>query len=367
MKTTVTQPSLPPLDEFYDSLKVIWESKWLTNGGPFHNQLERQLADYLGVKHLSLFSNGTLALVTSLQALNLTGEVITTPFSFVATAHSLWWNKMQPVFVDIDPISFNLDPQKIERAITHNTTAIMPVHVYGRPCDHEAIRKIADKYDLKLLYDGAHAFGVQQNGSSILNYGDLSILSFHATKVFNTIEGGAVISHSAEMKEKVDFLKNFGFVNETTVVSPGINAKMNEIQAAYGILQLKQIDAEIEKRKAIHAVYHEQLSSVKGINLPQKIADSTENYSYFPITIDEEFPISRDEVYELLKESDILSRRYFFPLISEFPPYCELVSSDKKNLPVAFDLSRKILCLPIYSDLRVEIVEKICSILKNIR
>ncbi len=365
MKTTVTQPSLPPLDEFYNSLKQIWESKWLTNGGPFHEQLEIELAKRLGVKYLSLFSNGTLALISAIQALKLTGEVITTPFSFVATTHSLWWNGLTPVFVDIDPITFNLDPKKIESAITSKTTAILPVHVYGKPCNTEEINRIADKHNLKIIYDAAHAFDVKTDNNSILNFGDLSILSFHATKVFNTIEGGAIISHSPEMKKTIDFLKNFGFEDETTVVGPGINAKMNEIQAAYGLLQLKCIDVEISRRKVVHDFYIENLKNVEGITLKEKANNESENYSYFPILVEKSYSITRDELYEKLKRNDILARRYFYPLISQFPPYNDLPSALPENLPISKSISEKVLCLPIFADLSVETVKIICDIIKN--
>lgn len=367
MKLNVTQPSLPPLDEFYNSLKQIWETKWLTNGGPFHEEFEKKLADYLGVEHLSLFSNGTLALITALQALRITGEVITTPFSFVATTHSLWWNDIKPVFVDIDSRSLNMDPTKIEAAITSKTTAIMPVHVYGAPCDMENIQRIADTYGLKIIYDAAHAFGVKKNNESILNSGDLSILSFHATKVFNTIEGGAIISKDAATKKRIDQLKNFGFVDEVTVVAPGINAKMNEIQAAYGLIQLNHIDEQILLRKAVHDLYRSLLSKVKGINLLENQTTVENNYSYFPIMIESEYGLTRDAVYNRLKEFNIYSRRYFYPLISQFPTYKGLPSANPSNLEVAERISRKILCLPIYSNLKLSEVEYISGILEKIR
>ncbi|MFT5777406.1 MAG: dTDP-4-amino-4,6-dideoxygalactose transaminase [Crocinitomicaceae bacterium] len=367
MKINVTEPSLPPLDEFYDSLKTIWDSKWLTNGGPFHQEFENKLAEYLEVKHLSLFSNGTLALITALQALEIEGEVITTPYSFVATSHSLWWNGIQPVFVDIDGRNFNMDPAKIEAAITPKTTAIMPVHVYGNPCDTEAIQRIADKHGLKIIYDAAHAFGVKEQGQSILNFGDLSILSFHATKVFNTIEGGAIVCHDEAAKKRIDQLKNFGFVDEVTVVAPGINAKMNEIQAAYGLLQLKYIDGNIEKRKAISEHYTHAFNLIEGITVPALDLTSNPNFSYFPILIESDFGISRDAVYEALKAVDIFARRYFYPLISEFPPYNELPSANRHQLKIAHESADKILCLPIYANLSIEDVDRIILSLNSLK
>ena len=359
---TVTQPYLPPLDEFIPYLQQIWDNKWLTNNGPLHQQLEKELADYLGVKYISLFSNGTLALISALQALNITGEVITTPFSFVATTHSLWWNKIVPVFVDIEPEYLNLDPDKIESAITEKTSAIMPVHVYGNPCQVEKIQQIADKYNLKVIYDAAHAFGVEKNGASILNYGDLSILSFHATKIYSTIEGGAIVCHTAEMKHRIDNLKNFGFRGEIVVEEPGINAKLNEVQAAYGLLQLKYIDEFIEKRKNITNLYRELLKDISGIRFLDDMENIKHGYSYFPILIDEEkYGISRDELYERLKKSCIFARRYFFPLISEFEPYKGLSSATKENLPVATKIAEQVLCLPIYVDLETNDINQICS------
>ena len=323
----VTQPLLPPLEEFLPYLEQIWETKWLTNGGPFHQELEKELADYLGVEHLALFANGTLALVTALQALRITGEVITTPFSFVATAHALLWNGIKPVFVDIQPGTFNLDPEKIEAAITPNTTAILPVHVYGNPCDVEKIQKIADTYGLKVIYDAAHAFGVRCKGESLLKHGDLSTLSFHATKVFNTFEGGAIICPDAKTKKRIDDLKNFGYSGEVTVIAIGINAKMNELQAAFGLLQLKHIDKAIRRRREIDDHYREQLFSIPGITCPPLPADTTNNYSYFPILIGKEYPLSRDELNDKLRQHGIFPRRYFYPLISEFPMYRGLPSA----------------------------------------
>lgn len=364
-KILVTQPLLPPLEEFTPYLEKIWESKWLTNNGQFHQQLEQALCEYLGVKHICLFSNGTLALITALQALRITGEVITTPFSFVATTHALWWNNIKPVFADIEPHTYNLDPEKVEAAITPNTTAIMPVHVYGNPCKLEAFQQIADTYNLKLIYDAAHAFGVEVNGQSVLNVGDLSVLSFHATKVFNTFEGGAIVCHDEKMKQHIDDLKNFGFRGETTVIAPGINAKMNELQAAFGLLQLKHIDEAREKRKQIAETYREKLAGIKGIHCLNDLPDTKHAYSYFPILVEEqEYGMSRDELYAKLKENNIFSRRYFYPLISNFPTYRGLTSANKDNLPVANDIAEKVLCLPIYNKLQQSHIERITSLIK---
>lgn len=362
----VTQPVLPPLDEFTQLLKEIWQSKWLTNNGKYHQALEQALAEYLGVKYISLFSNGTLALITALQTMNITGEVITTPFSFVATTHSLWWNGIKPVFVDIDEKDFNIDPDKIEAAITPKTTAIMPVHVYGNPCNVEKIQKIADAYGLKVLYDAAHAFGVSIDDKTVLNYGDLSILSFHATKVFNTIEGGAIVCHDEKTKKRIDFLKNFGFADEVTVVAPGINAKMNELQAAYGLLQLKTIDRDIERRKAITDRYRMRLSNIPGVRFLEDVKNIRHNYSYFPVLIDEKLHgKSRDEVYENLKKYNIFGRRYFYPLISDFPTYRGLPSASVENLPCAHNTAKRVLCLPLYPDMDLNIVDSIYQALMS--
>lgn len=362
----VTQPALPPLEEFTEYLKQIWGNKILTNNGPFHQQFEKELADYLGVKYISLFANGTLALITALQALRITGEVITTPFSFVATTHSLWWNNIKPVFADIELDTFNLDPEKVEAAITPQTTAIMPVHVYGNPCKLEALQRIADTYGLKLIYDAAHAFGVKVNGTSILNYGDLSILSFHATKVFNTIEGGAIVCPDEKTKKRIDYLKNFGFANETTVIEPGINAKMNELQAAYGLLQLKYVDGNIAKRKAIADAYRHQLKNIYGIRFLEDFIGITHNYAYFPILVNEkEYGKTRDELYEELKQNNIFGRRYFYPLISQFPTYRGLSSSKPTNLPVAEKVAEQVICLPIYPGLEFENIKRLAEILKS--
>jgi dTDP-4-amino-4,6-dideoxygalactose transaminase len=359
----VTQPFLPPLEEFVPYLEQIWESKRLTNGGPFHQEFEEELADYLGVEHLALFTNGTLALVTALQALRITGEVITTPFSFVATAHSLLWNGIKPVFVDIHPETFNLDPEKIEAAITPHTTAILPVHVYGNPCDVEKIQKIGDTYGLKIIYDAAHAFGVNYKGESLLKHGDLSVLSFHATKVFNTFEGGAIICPDAKTKKRIDDLKNFGYSGEDNIIAPGINAKMSEVQAAFGLLQLKHIDKAIARRREIDAQYREQLSSVTGISCPPLPADTIYNHAYFPILIEKEYPLSRDELNEKLRQHGIFPRRYFYPLITKFSMYRGLPSAEQSNLPSAMKAADHVLCLPIYPDLADESVTRIASII----
>lgn len=362
----VTQPHLPPLAEYIPYLEKIWNSRVLTNGGPFHQRLERALCEYLGVDHIALFSNGTLALVSALQALRISGEVITTPYSFVATAHSLLWNGIKPVFVDIDPLTLNLDPAKIEAAITSETTAIMPVHCYGHPCDVEAIQKLADNYNLKLIYDAAHAFGVKDEGGSILRHGDLSVLSFHATKVFNTFEGGAIVCPDARTKQRIDHLKNFGFVDEVTVAAPGINGKMSELNAALGILQLQYIDDAMARRKAIGEMYCELLSDVPGIRCIRNCGEKVANYSYFPILVESGYRMSRDALYQLLRENNIYARRYFFPLISDFPMYRGLPSAHKENLPVAADIANRVVCLPIYPDLEEEQVHSIAQIISGV-
>jgi dTDP-4-amino-4,6-dideoxygalactose transaminase len=344
----VTQPLLPPLGEFLPYLEKIWDNKILTNGGPFHQQLEKALCEYLGVQHISLFTNGTIALVTALQSLRITGEVVTTPYSFVATAHSLLWNGIKPVFADIDPNTLNLDPTRIEAAITPQTTAIMPVHCYGHPCDVKAIQKIANIYNLKIIYDAAHAFGVKDEQGSILNHGDLSVLSFHATKVFNTIEGGAIVCPDAKTKQHIDHLKNFGIVDEVTVVAPGINGKMSEINAAFGMLQLQHIDQALARRKEIDSIYRERLANVTGIQCLCDAGETVANYSYFPILVQPEYPIARDDLYQKLKDQGIYARRYFFPLISDFPMYRGLPSAQHNTLPVATDAAAKVLCLPTH-------------------
>lgn len=361
----VTQPLLPPLEEFVHYLEQIWESKWLTNNGPFHQQLEQALCGYLGVKHISLFNNGTTALITGLNALSITGEVITTPYSFVATAHSLLWSGIKPVFVDIDPITLNLDPGKIEVAITRETTAIMPVHCYGHPCDVERIQKIADTYGLKVIYDAAHAFGVQHEGGSILKHGDLSVLSFHATKVFNTVEGGAIVCSDAETKEHIDRLKNFGFAGETSVVVSGINGKMSEINAAFGLSQLKGIDEAIQRRRAIDARYREGLAGIKGIRCLSIASGEIANYGYFPILVKPGYPLSRDALFQHLRENGIYARRYFYPLISDFPMYRGKPSSDHSNLPVAKKAASEVICLPMYPALSNEQVDSILDLISD--
>lgn len=365
-KIYITQPLMPPLDEFVELLRDIWDSKWLTNNAKFHQQFEQELADYLGVEYLSLFANGTLALITALQVLRITGEVITTPFSFVATTHALHWNGIKPIFCDIEPEFFNLDADKIESAITPKTTAILPVHVYGNPCNVEKITSIADTYGLKVIYDACHAFGVTIDGHSVLNYGDLAVLSFHATKVFNTFEGGAIVCHDAKTKKRIDFLKNFGFADEVTVVAPGINAKMNEAQAAYGLLQLRYVDQAIEKRRMLAACYHEYLREVRGIRMLAEMPNIRQNYQYFPVLINQkEFGLSRNDVYEELKNYGIFTRRYFYPLISQFPTYRGLLSASAENLPVAEQVTKHILCLPMYADLELEHVQYICQTISN--
>lgn len=360
---TVTQPDLPPLDEFIPYLEQIWESKWLTNNGPFHVQLEEALSKYLGVDHLALFANGTLALITALQTLRISGEVITTPYSFVATSHSLLWNDIQPVFVDIDPATMNLDPRRIEAAITPRTTAIMPVHCYGYPCDVDGIQRLADTYGLKVIYDAAHAFGVRYRGESLLRHGDLSVLSFHATKVFNTFEGGAIVCPDAKTKQRIDYLKNFGFADEVTVMAPGINGKMNEFQAALGMLQLKRVDGAIAKRRELDRKYREALAGVRGITLLQPPTGTAHNCAYFPVLVEPDYPISRDDLYTRLRQADILARRYFYPLISDMPMYRGLPSASASNLPNAQSVSQRILCLPIYPALEAEDLERVVSII----
>lgn len=387
---TVTSPLLPNLDEFNELLKQIWESKWITNNGRFHKHLEAELKQYLGVPAISLFTNGTLPLLTALQALRITGEVITTPYSFVATTHSIWWNGCKPVFVDIDPRTGNLDPEKIEAAITPKTTAIMPVHCYGKPCDVRRIKEIADTYGLKVIYDAAHAFALEipkneedykrafdetRNAlepcvpvkreeqkvetESILNWGDMSTLSFHATKVYNTIEGGAMVMPNEETKKRIDFLKNFGFANETTVVGPGINSKMDEMRSAYGLLNLRQVDAAIAARQQVAIKYREVLRDVEGITFFDDMPGVKHNYSYFPIFIDEKvFGMSRDALYAKMKEANVLGRRYFYPLISEFSTYRGLESANPANLPNAHKMADSVLCLPMHHMLTDSDIER---------
>lgn len=381
---TVTSPLLPPLEEFITYLQQIWDSKWITNNGQFHQQLEQALAEYLGVEYLSLFTNGTLPLITAFQALGIhQGEVITTPYSFVATSHSIWWNGLKPVFVDIEEETCGIDPNKIEAAITPNTVAIMPVHCYGKPCKTAEIDATAKKYNLKVIYDAAHAFGVKAPSnsperrelSSVLLAGDISTLSFHATKVYNTIEGGALICHSAEMKYHVDNLKNFGFRGETTVVAPGINSKMDEMRAAYGLLNLRQVDAAIEARKKVAKQYVDALQDVKGIKIFQPMIDSFSplsgesegaNYSYFPIFVDEsQYGISRDALYEKMKANNVLGRRYFYPLITDFEPYKDIPSANPANLPVANKIANQVICLPMHHALSEEDVKRVIDCIRG--
>lgn len=361
----VTSPLLPSLDEFIPMLKDIWDRKWLTNNGHYHKELEKALADYLGVKYISLFTNGTLPLITALQAMKITGEVITTPYSFVATTHSIWWNGLKPVFVDVEEETGNIDPEKIEAAITPHTTAIMPVHVYGTPCNMKRIQEIADTYGLKVIYDAAHAFGVRINENSILDAGDMSTLSFHATKVYNTIEGGALICHDEAAKKRIDYLKNFGFAGETTVVAPGINSKMDEVRAAYGLLNLKQVDFAIASRKRTAEKYREALKDVRGLRFLKDIEGVRHNYSYFPIFIDKEYGKTRDELYTKLQEHNIFGRRYFYPLISTFSAYKGLDSANPKNLPIAHKLAAQVLCLPMFAGLDEENVNRIIEIVRH--
>ena len=361
---TVTSPLLPDLEEFHALLKEIWDSKWVTNNGSFHKQLEKELAEYLKVPYISLFTNGTLPLLTALQALRITGEVITTPYSFVATTHSIWWNGCKPVFVDVDPATGNMDPDKIEAAITNKTTAIMPVHVYGKPCDTKRIKKIADKYGLKVIYDAAHAFGVEVNGESVLTAGDMSTLSFHATKVYNTLEGGALVMHDAETKKRIDYLKNFGFAGETEVVAPGINSKVDEVRAAYGILNLRQVDAAIEARHQVAVKYREALRPVEGITFMDDMPGVKHNYSYFPIFIDaEKYGMTRDELYEKMRSHNVLGRRYFYPLISTFSTYRGLPSASPENLPNAHKMADSVICLPMHHELSEGDMERILKLI----
>ena len=361
---TVTSPLMPSLEDLNVYLKDIWQRKWVTNNGHFHKELEKALCEYLGVPFISLFTNGTLPLITALQALRVTGEVITTPFSFVATTHSLWWNGIKPVFVDIDPETCNLDPDKIEAAITPHTTAIMPVHVYGRPCDTERIQAVADKYGLKVIYDAAHAFGVKVNGESVLNAGDMSTLSFHATKVYSTIEGGALVMKDEQTKRRIDYLKNFGFAGETTVVAPGINSKMDEVRAAYGLLNLKQVDRAIAGRQRVAEMYRSALRGVPGIRIMEDVPGVRHNYAYFPVFVDaEQYGMSRDELYFKMKEHNVLGRRYFYPLISTFSTYRGLESARPDNLPVATRIAEQVICLPMYYGLTDEDVERIINLI----
>ena len=361
----VTQPLVPPLEEFLPYLNEIWRTRLLTNNGPFHQQLERALTEFLGVGHIALFANGTLALVTALQCLRVTGEVITTPYSFVASSHSLLWNGLKPVFVDIDPDTFNLDARKIEAAITPATSAIMPVHCYGNPCDVAAIQQIADHYGLRVIYDAAHAFMIEDQAGSILRHGDLSVLSFHATKVYNTFEGGAIVCPESRTKKRIDYLKNFGYADETTVVAPGINGKMNELQAAFGLLQLRYIEAAVARRREIDAHYRGALSDIRGIRLRELPEGVKHNYSYFPVFVDSAFPLTRDELYREFRENNIYVRRYFFPLISDFPMYRGLPSAAAANLPVARHIANQVLCLPIFPAMEDADIQRVCAIIRR--
>lgn len=363
---TVTSPLLPDLDEFNAMLKEIWASKWITNNGQFHKQLEKELCEYLKVPYISLFTNGTLPLLTALQALRITGEVITTPYSFVATTHSIWWNGCRPVFVDIEEETCGIDPEKIEAAITPKTTAIMPVSCYGKPCKMNEIQAIADKYGLKVIHDAAHAFGVEVNGESWVSKGDLISLSFHATKVYNTLEGGAMVMHDEATKKRVDFLKNFGFAGETEVVAPGINSKMDEVRAAYGLLNLKQVDEAIEKRHQVAIKYRNALRNVPGIRFFDDMPGVRHNYSYFPIFINaEEFGLTRDEVYFKMKADGVLGRRYFYPLISTFSTYRSLPSAGAENLPVATKVANEVICLPMHHELTDADIERVLNHIIN--
>ncbi len=362
----VTEPSLPPLEEFIPYLEKIWENKWLTNNGEFHKEFEKRLAEYLGVKYVSLFTNGMIALQVGMQALRITGEVITTPFTFVATTHAIHWNDCTPVFCDIEPETFTMDPEKVESLITPKTTALMPVHVYGNPCHHEELQKICDTYGLKLFYDAAHTFGVKKAGIGICNWGDLSMLSFHATKVFNTFEGGALVTNDENMKRRIDFLKNFGFSDEVTVVAPGSNGKMDEFRAAYGLLQLKRVDGEIAKRQKVALNYREALRDVPGIHCLDDLSEIHHNYAYFPITVNAKvYGMTRDALYDKLKQNNIMSRRYFYPLCSDFPTYRGLPSASAANLPVANRVAHDILCLPMFADLLQNSQEKIIEIVSH--
>lgn len=365
-KITVTSPLLPNLDDFNEMLKEIWASKWITNNGSFHQQLEKELAAYLKVPYISLFTNGTLPLLTALQALRITGEVITTPYSFVATTHSIWWNGCKPVFVDIEEETCGIDPNKIEAAITPKTTAIMPVHCYGKPVKTKQIQEIADKYGLKVIYDAAHAFGVEVDGESVLNAGDMSTLSFHATKVYNTLEGGALVMHDEQTKKRIDYLKNFGFAGETEVVAPGINSKMDEVRCAYGLLNLKQVNKAIEARHQVAIKYREALRNVPGIRFFDDMPGVKHNYSYFPIFVDaDKFGMTRDELYFKMREQGVLGRRYFYPLISEFSTYRGLPSATSDNLPVATRIANEVICLPMHHEITGADIDRTLDIVVN--
>jgi len=362
----VTSPLLPDLNEFTELLKDIWDRKWVTNNGQYHQQLEKVLAEYLKVPYISLFTNGTLPLLTALQALDIKGEVITTPYSFVATTHAIWWNGCQPVFVDIEDETCGIAPDKIEAAITPRTTAIMPVHCYGYPVKMKRIQEIADHHGLKVIYDAAHAFGVEMDGESVLNAGDMSTLSFHATKVYNTLEGGAIIMHDKQTKQHIDYLKNFGFAGETEVKAPGINSKVDEVRCAYGLLNLKQVDSAIAHRRRVADIYREALRNVPGIRFYEDMPGVRHNYSYFPIFVDaKEYGMTRDALYFKLQSAGVYGRRYFYPLISTFNTYRNLPSAAPANLPVATRIADEVICLPMHHALSEDDIERVVSVVKN--
>jgi dTDP-4-amino-4,6-dideoxygalactose transaminase len=354
----VTRPSLPPLDAFIPYLQTIWNKRQLTNGGPYSQELEQALCDHLGVAHVSLFASGTTALLVALQCLELTGEVITTPYSFVASANALLWRGLRPVFTDIDPTTFNLDPARIEAAITPQTTAIMPVHCYGYPCDVDAIAEIARRHRLRVVYDAAHAFGVNHQGSSLLNHGDLSVLSLHATKVFSTFEGGAIISHDMESKRRIDALRNFGIVDELTLEGPGLNGKLNEVAAAFGLLLLQHVNEAIERNRIIDARYRAGLAGIPGLQCPPVGPGS--NGAYFALRVKDDYGESRDELHARLHRHGILARRYFYPLLPDFPLYAQAVSGP---LDAAREAAARVVCLPIYPDLPLVEVDRIISLI----
>jgi len=360
----VTRPTLPDRKEVFRKIDEIWDSRWLTNVGTQHIQFELELKKYLDVSNIGLFCNGTLALQLACQALRLSGEVITTPFTFAATPHVLYWNRITPVFCDIDPYTFNLDPQRIESLITPNTTAILPVHVFGYPCDIEGIQKIADRYGLRVIYDAAHSFGVELDGEKIGNFGDLAMFSFHATKIYHTLEGGALTFKDESLKERLEFAKNFGFKGEENIVVPGINAKMNEFQAAIGLLMLELVDDEIKKRKRLTMIYRDRLSQIPGINFRTEMPGVKHNYYNFAITVDKnKYAISRNELYENLKTYNIFTRKYFYPLCSQFQCYKQYPSSSPDNLVVAQKIADKVLSLPLYGELKEEDIHKICDVI----
>ena len=367
---TVTSPLLPDLDDFIPLLKDIWKRKWITNNGHYHQLLEEKLAEFLGVPYISLFTNGTIPLLVAIQVLKLgkdgRNEIITTPYSFVATSNSLVWNNLKPVFVDIDSETGNLDPEKIESAITDKTCAILPVHVYGNPCDTVAIRKIANKYDLKVIYDAAHAFNVKKDGKSILTEGDLSTLSFHATKTYNTVEGGAIVCKDKNTKDYIDSLKNFGYTSEIYITETGINGKLDEIRSAYGLLNLKNIDKAIAHRKYVAEYYRNALKNIPGISFFKEQSNVIYNYSYFPIFVDSsKYWLSRDGLFSKLRDNGILSRRYFYPLITNFAPYENIPSAVKENLPIANRMADTVLCLPIHHLISDNDLKRIVNLILN--